>query len=386
MKEAVIIDAVRTPMGRSKNGVFRNIRAEVMSAHTMQTILARYPQVEPDKIDDVIWGCVKQTREQGFNIARMAALLAGIPEEVPAQTVNRLCGSSMQAIHTAAASIQAGLGDIYIVGGVEHMGHVAMGLDMDIAPQLALSVAEGAANMGWTAERLASRYNICRNMQDAFAVRSHQRAAMAEQSGYSASEIIATRGHDASGVPVWVDYDEVIRADTSKSVIGTLKPVFKQGGTVTAANASAISDGASAMLVMSASKAKSLGLVPRAKIRCMGLSGCAPSEMGIGPVPATKKALAKGRLKLRDIEVAEFNEAFAAQVLASLQALDWLDEVDDKINLHGGAISLGHPLGCSGARITGTLLNVMETRDVQLGLATMCIGYGQGIATVLERV
>ncbi|MFT5705222.1 MAG: acetyl-CoA acyltransferase [Shewanella sp.] len=387
MREVVIIDTIRTPMGRSKAGVYRHIRADILSAHLMKTLLERSPQVVAEEINDIIWGCVKQTREQGFNVARSASLLAGIPTSVPAQTVNRLCGSSMQALHDASAYIMAGMGDIYLIGGVEHMGHVPMMHEVDFASELALSVADGAANMGMTAEMLAKRYDITREMQDAFAVRSHQNAAAAQDAGFWKTEIVPTLGHDISGRPISIDYDEVIRPETNLASLAGLRPVFKRvNGTVTAATSSAISDGASAMLVMSAERAKQLGLKPRAKIRAMGVSGCEPSIMGYGPVPATKMALKRAGLTTNDIQVAEFNEAFAAQALSCIKSLGWLEVMDNKINLQGGAIALGHPLGCSGSRITGTLLNVMERKDAELGLATMCIGFGQGIATVLERV
>ncbi|WP_206483239.1 acetyl-CoA C-acyltransferase FadA [Thalassotalea sp. G2M2-11] len=387
MKEVVIVDCIRTPMGRSKAGVFRNVRAEGLSAHLMQQLLVRNPNLDPALIEDIIWGNVKQTKEQGFNIARNAQLLTDIPKHVGAVTVNRLCGSSMQALHDASTNIMSGQGDVFIVGGVEHMGHVPMMYDVDFDPALSKYISRAAGNMGLTAELLGKQHGITREQQDAFAARSHQRAHQATLEGRWANEIVATQGHDAQGALTLVEHDEVIRPETTVDTLAGLRPVFDPvNGTVTAGTSSALSDGASAMLVMSADRAKELGLTPRAKIRGMGIAGCDPSTMGFGPVPATKKALKRAGLSLEDIELAEFNEAFAAQALSCIRALGLEDKADDMINLNGGAIALGHPLGCSGSRITGTLLNLMEDKDVSLGLATMCIGLGQGIATVIERV
>ncbi|GLX82862.1 acetyl-CoA C-acyltransferase FadA [Thalassotalea eurytherma] len=387
MKEVVIVDCIRTPMGRSKAGVFRNVRAEALSAHLMQQLLVRNPNLDPALIEDIIWGNVKQTKEQGFNIARNAQLLTDIPKSTGAVTVNRLCGSSMQALHDATTNIMAGQGDVFMVGGVEHMGHVPMMYDVDFDPALSKHISRAAGNMGLTAELLGMQHGITREQQDAFGARSHQRAHAATVEGRWANEVVPTLGHDANGVLTMIEHDEVIRPETTIESLSGLRPVFDPvNGTVTAGTSSALSDGASAMLVMSADKAKELGLTPRAKIRGIGVAGCDPSTMGYGPVPATKKALKRAGLSLADIEMAEFNEAFAAQALSCVRALGIEDKMDDMINLNGGAIALGHPLGCSGTRITGTLLNVMENKDVSIGLATMCIGLGQGIATVIERV
>ncbi len=387
MKEVVIVDTIRTPMGRSKAGVFRNVRAEALSAHLMQQLLVRNPNLDPALIEDIIWGNVKQTKEQGFNIARNAQLLTDIPKSTAAVTVNRLCGSSMQALHDATTNIMAGQGDVFMVGGVEHMGHVPMMYDVDFDPALSKYISRAAGNMGLTAELLGMQHGVTREQQDAFGARSHQRAHAATLEGRWANEIVPTLGHDANGALTMIEHDEVIRPETTVESLSGLRPVFDPvNGTVTAGTSSALSDGASAMLVMSADKAKELGLTPRAKIRGIGVAGCDPSTMGYGPVPATKKALKRAGLSLEDIEMAEFNEAFAAQALSCVRALGIEDKMDDMINLNGGAIALGHPLGCSGTRITGTLLNVMENKDVSLGLATMCIGLGQGIATVIERV
>lgn len=386
-KDVVIVDYARTAMGRSKNGCFRYVRADDMSAELVKSLLARNPSLDPVEIDDVLWGCVMQRDEQGFNLARNVVLRAGLPHTIPAQTVNRLCGSSMSAMHTAAANIAAGAGDIYLVGGVEHMGHVDMNANQDPNPLLGLSVAKAAGSMGITAEYLAQLHNISREQMDAFGARSHQRAAKARAEGRFAREIIPIQGHDERGAPVLIGEDETIRPETTAEVLATLKPVFNpKGGTVTAGTSSQITDGASAMLIMSAERAQQLGMAPIARITAVGLAGVDPSIMGYGPVPATQKALKRAGLTIEDIDRVELNEAFAAQALAVLKDMELLDMMDDKVNLYGGAIALGHPFGCSGTRISGTLLTVMQDTDATLGVATMCIGLGQGISTIFERL
>ena len=385
MTDVVIVDAVRTPMGRSKGGVYRNIRAEELSAHVIKAILARNAALKPADVEDVIWGCVGQTLEQGFNIARNAALMAGLPQSVAAQTVNRLCGSSMSAIHTAFANIQAGIGDVYICGGVEHMGHVPMTHGFDGAPAMSMNTAKAAAMMGLTAEMLTQTHQISREQQDEFALRSHQKAYAAIQEGKTKNEVVPTPGHDADGTPILVEHDEVVRPDANLADLAKLKPAFNPKGSVTAGTSSAISDGASCVLVMSADKAKELGLTPMAKIVSVAAAGCNPSIMGIGPVPASQKALKRAGLDINQIDFFELNEAFAAQSLAVMKDLKITDKMD-KVNLKGGAIALGHPLGCSGARITGALAHVLKENGGEYGLATMCIGMGQGVATVLQRV
>ena len=358
-----------------------------MSAHLVEALFERNAALNPAEVDDVIWGCVYQTKEQGFNIARVMALMTRLPHTVPAQTVNRLCGSSMQAIHSAAQSIQSGNGDFFIIGGVEHMGHLPMTHGVDINPRLAKHIAMASNMMGLTAEMLAVQHGITREQQDAFGARSHQRAHAATLEGKFDNEIVATPGHDANGIPLMCDKDEVIRPDTTVETLATLRPVFNpKGGTVTAGTSSALSDGASAMLIMSAQAAQDAGVTPIAKVVSMGLAGVDPAIMGYGPVPATQKALKRAGLSVNDIDVFELNEAFAAQSLPVLKDLGLLEVMDEKVNLNGGAIALGHPLGCSGSRIATTLLNIMQDKDATLGLATMCIGHGQGIATVFERI
>jgi len=385
--DVVIVDAIRTPMGRSKQGAFRHVRAEALSAAIMNGLLARNPQVDPAEIEDVIWGCVNQTKEQGFNIARNALVLAGLPHSVAGQTVNRLCGSSMAAMHSAAQAIMSGNGELFIAGGVEHMGHLEILHGIDVNPQLSKQIAKASMMMGVTAEMLGRMNGISREMQDAFGARSHQRAHQAQLDGHWASEIIGIEGHDDAGFRILLEHDEVVRPDTTAESLAELKPAFvPKVGTVTAGTSSAFSDGASGLLMMSARKAERLGCTPRAKIRSMAVAGCDPSIMGYGPVPASQKALKRAGLTIDDIDHVELNEAFAAQSLAVLKGLKLLDLMDDRVNLQGGAIALGHPLGCSGSRISTTLLNIMERNDGQLGLATMCIGMGQGIATVFERL
>ena len=386
-RDAVIVDYARTPMGRSKNGCFRNLRADEMSGLLMKALLGRNEALDPANIDDVIWGCVMQRGEQGFNVARNSMLRAGIPHTVPGQTVNRLCGSSMSALHTAVANIRAGIGDVYLVGGVEHMGHIDMNKEVDPNPLMGLSVAKAAGSMGITAEFLSLLHGISREQMDAFGARSHQLAAAATQAGKFAHEIIPLEGLDELGAPMLVRNDETIRPETTAEVLATLKPAFNpKGGTVTAGTSSQITDGASAMLVMSYQQAQELGLHPVAKVVGMSVVGVDPSIMGYGPVPSTQKALSDLGLKIEDIDVVELNEAFAAQALPVLKDLALLDDMDTKVNLYGGAIALGHPFGCSGTRITGTLLSVMQDKQATLGVSTMCIGLGQGITTVVERL
>ncbi|MCL7940922.1 acetyl-CoA C-acyltransferase FadA [Halomonas sp. ATCH28] len=386
-RDVVVVDCARSAMAKAKQGAFRHVRAENLSAAVMQALFDRNPGLDPAEVDDVIWGCVNQTLEQGMNVARNAAILTGIPHTVPAQTVNRLCGSSMSALHIAAANIRAGMGEFYIIGGVEHMEHVGMTHGVDVNPAASKHVAKAAMMMGLTAELLGKMHGISRKEQDAFGVRSHQRAQAAMENGGFDREIIGIEGHDGNGFRVRVDRDEVIRGDASLEKMAELKPAFDpRSGTVTAGTSSALSVGAAGMAVMSYERARALGLEPIARVLSTGVAGCDASIMGYGPVPASKKALKSAGLTIDDIQNVELNEAFAAQALPVLKDLGLRDAMDDKVNLHGGAIALGHPLGCSGARISTTLLNVMQERDTTLGLATMCIGMGQGVATVFERL
>jgi acetyl-CoA acyltransferase len=385
MRHAVIIDAVRTPVGRAhpEKGIFRDVRADDLSADLMKALVERVG-VPASEIEDVQWGCVKQQGEQGDDIARNAALIAGLPIEVGGVTVNRNCGSSLQAINQAAQSIAAEAEDIQIAGGVEHMHHIPMESAFNPSPRLFYRHSPATMMMGVTAENLALRYKISRKQQDEFALRSHRRAAEATDSGAFAREIIPTWGRDEEGRRKIIHEDQGIRRDTSLESLGALKPAFMpQGGSVTAGNSSQISVGAAAVLVMSEEKAKELGLTPKVRIRSMAVAGVDPSVMGIGPVPATLKALERAKLKLEDIDLIEINEAFAAQTLAVIRHLKADPE---RVNIHGGAIALGHPLGASGARITTTLIHEMEARKARFGLATMCIGAGQGIATIFEAV
>lgn len=385
--DVVIIDAVRSPMGKTKNGVFRNVRAENLSAGLVKALFKRNPDVDVNEVEDLIWGCVNQTLEQGFNMARAVALMGGLPVTSAAQTVNRLCGSSMSAIHTAAQAIMTGQGDVFVVGGVEHMGHVNMMHGVDVNPAMSKHMAKASMMMGVTAEMLGKMHGISRADQDAMGVRSHRLAHEATLAGRFSNEIVPIEGHDAQGNKILVEVDEVIRPETSLESLGGLRPVFMpKGGTVTAGTSSALSDGASAMLMMSAKKAEELGVTPIARVKSMAVAGCDPAIMGYGPVPASKKALKRAGLTISDIDIVELNEAFAAQALPVMKDLKLLNDLETKVNLNGGAIALGHPLGCSGTRISTTLLNVMKEKDATLGLATMCIGMGQGIATVFERL
>ena len=386
-RDAVIVDFARTPMGRSKNGCFRHTRADDMSAALVDGLFARNPKLDPAEVEDLLWGCVNQTLEQGMNVARMVAVLSVLPNEVAGQTINRLCGSSMSALHSAAQAIMTGHGDMFVVGGVEHMGHVGMMHGVDINPALSKHAAKAAGSMGLTAELLGKMHGITREAQDAFSARSHQRAHAATIEGRFGDEIIPIEGHDAEGFLVLVEQDETIRPDTTVESLARLKPVFDpKNGTVTAGSSSQITDGASCMIVMAAERAEALGVEPLARIRAMAVAGVDPSIMGYGPVPSTHKALKRAGLSMADIDHVELNEAFAAQALPVLKDLGLLENMDEKVNLNGGAIALGHPFGCSGARITGTLLNVMRQNEGTLGVATMCIGLGQGITTVIERL
>jgi acetyl-CoA acyltransferase len=385
MRQAVIIDAVRTPIGRAHadKGIYRDVRADDLSADLMRALLERVG-LPATEVEDIHWGCVQQYGEQGYDIARMAALIAGLPIAVGGVTVNRNCGSSLQAINQAAQSIAAGCEDVQIAGGVEHMHHLPMEAGFNPSPRFFYRHSPATLNMGVTAENLALKHKISRRAQDEFALRSHRLAAQATDSGAFAREVIPTWGRDEEGRRKLLTEDQCIRRDTNLEALATLKPVFMpEGGSVTAGNSSPLNVGAAAVLVMSEERARELGLKPKAKIRAMAVAGVDPSVMGIGPVPATHKALERAGLKLEDMDLIEINEAFAAQTLTVMKLLK---ANPDKVNIHGGAIAIGHPLGASGARIATTLLHALETRRGQFGLATMCIGAGQGIATIFERL
>ena len=375
----VVVAAVRTPIARAhaERGAFRDVRADDLAADIMRALLDR-ADIADHLIEDIHWGCVRQAGEQGYDVARQAALIAGLPVEVPATTVNRNCGSSLQALNQAAANILAGLDDIQIAGGVEHMHHLPMDDDYTASPRYLYRHSAATLNMGLIAENLARKYDISRADQDAWALRSHQRAAAADWS----AEIVPTWGRDDEGRKVRVIRDQGPRPDTSIEALAKLPAVFQSGGSVTAGNASPLNVGAAALLVMSEAKATALGLTPLVRVKSMAVAGVDPSVMGIGPVPATHKALQRAGLSLADIDLVEINEAFAVQTLACIRLLG-LDP--EKVNVNGGAIAIGHPLGASGARIATTLIHAMGCRDVRYGLATMCIGGGQGIATVFER-
>jgi acetyl-CoA acyltransferase len=385
MHDAVIIDAVRTPIGRANmdKSIYRDVRADDLSADLMTALLDRVG-LPAREVEDIHWGCVKQQNEQGYDIARMAAVIAQLPVEVAGVTVNRNCGSGLQAINQAAQSIIAACEDVQIAGGVEHMGHIPLEKDFDPSPRFFYRNSQATVNMGLTAENLAARYKISRREQDEFALRSHRNAAEATDSGAFGKEIIPTWGRDEEGRRRLITEDQGIRRDTSLEALGALKPVFMpDGGTVTAGNASPFNAGAAAVLIMSEERARELSLRPKVRIRAMAVAGVDPAIMGLGPVPATHKALERAGLKLEQIDLIEINEAFAAQTLAVMKLLK-LDA--EKVNVRGGAIALGHPLGASGARLATTLIHAMEDRQARLGLATLCIGAGQGIATIFERV
>ena len=385
MKSAVVVDCARTAVGRAnaEKGVFRHVRSDDLAVEVIGALVER-SGVDVNEIEDVVMGNTQQQREQGFNVARNLVLMAGLPMTTGGTTVNRLCGSSLQALNQAAHSIMAGFEDAQIVGGLEHMDHIAMDASLDLNPKMFHRTSKGALMMGVTAEFLAQTQGISREQQDQFALDSHQKAAAAQAAGQFAKEMVPVWGHDEEGNRQLIEADQCVRTDTSMEALGALRPAFMPGmGTVTAGNSSPLNDGAAAMLVMSDEKAQALGLKPMARIVATAVAGVDPCVMGTGPVPATQKALARAGMKMADIDLVEINEAFAAQAMACAQMLD-LDP--SKLNVRGGAIAIGHPLGASGARISTTLLHTMKDQDATLGLATMCIGVGQGIATIFERI
>ena len=385
MNTPVIIDCVRTPIGRAhpERGWFRDVRSDDLAVACVKALIER-TGIDPVVIEDVVLGNTQQTKEQGLNVARIVSLIAGVPASAGGTTVNRLCGSSLQALNQATHAIQCGAEDVHIVGGLEHMQHLPMDYNFDINPKLFTETSKGALHMGITAEFLAQTQGISREDQDALALASHVNATAAHESGQFDNEIVPVYGRDEAGNRFLATRDQCVRADTSLEQLAALKPAFMPGmGTVTAGNSSPLNDGASAMLVMSEAKAKELKLDPIARVVSTAVAGVEPSVMGTGPVPATKKALERAKLNLDVIDLIELNEAFAAQALACVKML----KIDpERLNVCGGAIAIGHPLGASGARIATTLLHAMQARGARFGLATMCIGVGQGIATVFERL
>ena len=398
MQEAVILSAVRTPIGRYA-GSLKDARPDDLAALVI-TEAVRRANVDPASIEDVLLGCANQAGEDNRNVARMALLLAGLPVEVAGQTINRLCGSGLQAVNSAAQAIQVGAGDTFVAGGVESMTRAPFVLGKsDSAFSRSMNLQDTTLgwrfinpklasmyhpySMGETAENVAERTKISRADQDAFALRSHQRAVAAQQSGRFKDEIVPVSIPQKKGEATVIAIDEQPRADTSLEKLAALKPAFRKDGSVTAGNSSSINDGAAALVLMSLERAKTLGLRPRARVVTTAVAGVDPAYMGLGPIPATRKALQRAGLSIQDIDLVELNEAFAVQSLRCMRELE-IDE--EKINVNGGAIALGHPLGCSGARLVVTLLHELERRGGRYGLATMCIGVGQGIATIIERI
>ena len=379
MREVVIVDTVRTPIGRAgrDQAYYKDIRADDLSVLCVKRLIERNPALDPAEIEDVVWGCANQSGEQSLNLGRMIALLAGLPVEVAGATVDRQCGSSLQAVNFAAFEIMTGAGDTVIAGGVEHMTRIPMGTGVNPNPKLLEMFPADMFMMGMTAERLAAMYGVSRESADAFALRSNQRAVAARER--FKDEIVAVKLPNGAIVEV----DQGPRPETTLEKLASLKPSFKPDGQVTAGNSSQISDGAAAVLLMSAERARSLGLKPKARIRSTAVAGVRPEIMGWGPVPASRKALMRAGLNAADVELWEINEAFAAQVLACNTDLK-IDE--ERLNVNGGAVALGHPLGCSGARLVTTLVHEMARRGAAVGIATMCIGIGQGIATIIERL
>ena len=392
MKEAVIVSALRTPVGKAKRGGLATVRPDEMAATVIQELLKRTPDLDPAEIEDVVIGCAFPEGEQGLNMARMIALRAGLPNSVPAETINRYCASGVQSIAHVAHAIQTGHIEIGIAGGAESMTMIPMtGFKFSPNPYFAQDLPHYYTNMGLTAENVAAKYDISREDQDEFSLKSHQKAAPAVNSGLFDSELVPLKvevvelnGHET---PIKrnfnVQRDEGPRADTNIEALSKLKPAFKEGGMVTAGNSSQMSDGAAAVMVMSAERAEGLGLTPLVRFVSFAVGGVPPEFMGIGPIVAIPKALKLAGLTLNDIDLIELNEAFAAQSLAVIRTL----EMDDsKVNVNGGAIALGHPLGCTGSKLTTQLIYEMGRRKSKYGMVTMCIGGGMGAAAIFENL
>ncbi len=390
MRNAVIVSAARTAVGKAPKGTLRTTRPDDMAAVVIKEVIER-AGIDPAEVEDVVIGCAFPEAEQGMNMGRIAALRAGLPETTTGQTVNRFCSSGLQTIAIAAQQIMAGMGDVIIAGGAESMSMVPMIGNKFVAnPTLAEEWPGVYLGMGLTAENVARQYEVSREEQDAFALRSHQRAAAAQESGKFDAEVVPLDVHfklgNGSGFgerDIVFDKDEGIRRDTSLEALGKLRPVFHVKGTVTAGNSSQTSDGAAAVLLMSEEKAKALGLTPIARFVSFGAGGVAPEVMGIGPIAAVPKALQYAGMELSDIDLIELNEAFAAQALAVIRELGFDEEIT---NVNGGAIALGHPLGCTGAKLTVQMLHELQRQDKQFGLVTMCIGGGMGAAGIIERL
>jgi acetyl-CoA C-acetyltransferase/3-oxo-5,6-didehydrosuberyl-CoA/3-oxoadipyl-CoA thiolase len=399
MKEAVIVAAVRTPMGRH-GGILKDVRTDDLGAYIIAKLIDK-TAINKDEIEDVYFGCTNQAGEDSRNVARNASLLAGLPYTIPGATVNRLCGSGLEAINQAGRAIQTDHGDLFVAGGVESMtrgpwvmakpsnafqrGDVTL-YDSSLGwrfPNLRMGELYSLINNGETAENVAEKYQISRQEQDEFALGSHLKAVKAHEEGRLKHEMVPFEMPQRKGSPIVCDKDEGPRADTSLEKLAVLQPAFKKGGTVTAGNSSPLSDGAAALLLTTPAKAEQLKLKPMVRIVASAAAGVHPNYMGIGPIPATQKALKRAGLTMDQIDLVELNEAFASQVIACARELG----IDlRKLNVNGGAIALGHPLGCSGARIMTTLIHEMKKRGTRYGLATMCIGVGQGIATIVENI
>ncbi len=401
MREAYIIDAIRTPVGKFC-GSLSTIRADDMAALTIKTLMDRNPSVDPEQIEDVILGCANQAGEDNRNIARMALLLAGLPITVPGETVNRLCASGLSAVVNAGRAISQGDGDVFIAGGVEHMtrapyvmskspqafGRNAELFDTSIGWRFvnpAMKNQYGVDPMGATAENVAERFSISREDQDQFAVHSQKKAAASRERGRFIPEIVPVEIPQRKKPPIIFDQDEFIRPDSNMEALAKLRPAFREGGTVTAGNASGINDGACSLLLASEDAVKKFSLKPKARIVGSAVVGVEPAVMGLGPVGAVKKVLARCKLTTADIDIFELNEAFAAQSLACLRELGIADD-DPRVNPNGGAIAIGHPLGMSGARLAQTAMLELEAQQKRYAICTMCVGVGQGMAVVLERI
>ncbi len=390
MEEAYIVASVRSPLAKANKGSFVNLRIDDVCAEVIKGALARVPQLDPELVEDVMLGCAMPEGEQGLNIARNVSFLAGFPLTCGAVTINRFCASSLEAINQAVQAIWSGNGDVFIAGGVESMTHVPMGGFNPSLNQRLLQSGMPAAyiGMGETAENLAKKYGIGRAEQDRFAFASHQKALAAMKEGKFKAEIIPIKipsplGGEGQGEGGFLSHDEGPRAETTLEKLAELKPAFLKEGTVTAGNSSQMTDGAAAAIIMSKRMVKKLKIEPIARIVAMAVAGCGPEVMGEGPIYAVPKALSRAGMKLKDIDIIELNEAFASQSLAVIKGMG-LDE--KKVNVHGGAIALGHPLGAAGARIMATLINALGAYNKKIGLETMCVGGGQGVATIIERV